>query len=74
MLLRQELAGTQRDPARKNVYDCLVDAVADLGELSYMGTGSLAYVRSEAEGSRVYVRTNSGWEAVGSVGSAQGTK
>lgn len=64
MLLRQELAGTQRDPALKHVYDCLVDDAADLETLTYMGEGSLALVRSEPEGSRVYVRSATGWEAV----------
>lgn len=61
MLRRQELIGTRNNPDKKHVYDCLVDAAEDLTTLTYMGEGSLAYVRAE---NAVYVKTAESWEVV----------
>ena len=65
-ILRTEFVNYAGDD--KNRFDCLVDSTTDLSDLSYCGVGSLAYVRDQAEGSRVYVKTGSGWEAIASGG------
>lgn len=63
-MIRRDPVGRTDQPDNKTIYEFLVDSTGDLTGLDYAGVGSMAYVRSEPEGSRIYVRTATGWEAV----------
>ena len=62
MLYRKQYVKTLRQSG-KRVFDCLVDTEQDLQELTWMGEGSLAYVRAAEAGKR-WLKTTQGWEVV----------
>ena len=57
------------DGKNRRIYDVLVDTEADLDDVIEIGTGSLAYVRGNEEGKRVYVKVRDDrWKQIGDTG------
>ena len=57
------------DGKNRRIYDVLVDTEAELDDVIEIGTGSLAYVRGNEEGERVYVKARDDmWKQIGDTG------
>lgn len=63
------------DGKNRRIYDVLVDTEADLDDVIDIGTGSLAYVRGNEEGERVYVKVrNDMWKKIDETDETVGSK